>query len=147
MAKKPQTHAPRYDVDLVRQAASRRWPEILSSVGGVAREFLNGQHHPCPKCGGNDRFRAFTDGSGGAICNQCFNTKNGDGFAVLQWLASRADFLWAVAAVAEYIGIPPEDPKKGGSHRGRGGSKRSSEKADPAEHLDFLPWDELSAAY
>lgn len=130
---------PRYDLDLVRQAASPHWVAIIQSVGGVARELLDGQHHPCPKCGGNDRFRFFADQTGGAICNQCFNEKNGDGFSVLQWLTG-GDFLEVVAQVAGYLNISPLE-ESGGGKRG------SREYADPAEHLNFLPWSELSAAY
>ncbi len=35
------------------------------------------------------------ESSGACICNQCLKTKNGDGFAVIQW-ANGVDFLAAV---------------------------------------------------
>lgn len=119
-----------FDIEVVREAASTRWREIISHLANVAPEVLDGNHHPCPKCGGTDRFRAFDDGSGGAICNQCLNKKNGDGFAVLQWLTGQ-DFGQALKGVADYLGIKP-------SKNGRGKSK----KADPAEHLTFRDWND-----
>src|SRR5215469_12763102 len=52
-------------------AARGRWRAILPHFGLTLRQ-LNGQHQPCPGCGGRDRFR-FTDRSkdGDYFCNQC----------------------------------------------------------------------------
>jgi phage/plasmid primase-like uncharacterized protein len=89
----------------LKTAAWGRWPEILSSLAGLPIEILDGKHHPCPKCGGTDRFR-FTnqDEDGSLICNQC--GKCGDGIAALQW-ALDIDFKEACKRLAEYLGIKP----------------------------------------
>ncbi len=94
----------RFDVNAVREAAAEKWPEILSTVAGIPLESLDGQHHPCPKCGGTDRFRAIDADAGALYCNQCFNKKNGDGFAAIQWLMG-CKFFEALAMVAKYLNI------------------------------------------
>jgi hypothetical protein len=98
------------DVEALKRQAAGRWPEILSAVGGVPREILDGKNHPCPRqgCGGVDRFR-FTNlgGNGSCYCNQCEGGKGiGDGIAALMWLCGW-DFSRAVAEVAKYLGIAP----------------------------------------
>jgi P4 family phage/plasmid primase-like protien len=127
MARPPRK--PHYDIDQVRNYASGRWSEILNSVGGLPSDVLDGDHHPCPKCGGTDRFR-FTDqdGSGSLICNQCI--KAGDGFAAVQW-AKGVKFGDSLQLVADYLGI---HPSKNGSVKRK--------KSNPADHLEFLPWNE-----
>ena len=130
MARKPF----KYDISLIRDAAKHRWPEILSRLGGVDISLLDEKHHPCPKCGGHDRFRLFPDKSGGALCNQCFRDKNGDGLAVLQWLTG-SDFSKTLAEVADYLGISPDT-----------NSRATNRNVDPAEHLEILEWNESLAA-
>ena len=127
----PPRKIPQYDISLVREAAAKRWPEIIARLASVPLETLDGRHRPCPKCGGSDRFRMFTDESGGAICNQCFDSKNGDGFAVLAWLTGK-DFPNCLHEIASYLGIPPEKPANGKRKK-----KQPADKADPAEHLQF----------
>jgi len=63
--------------DQLKQQTKGRWRSILISMG-VPETILNGEHQPCPFCGGTDRFR-FTDheGQGFWWCNQC---GNGTGF-------------------------------------------------------------------
>lgn len=34
-----------------------RWMEIWTQVFGISPSVLDGSHHPCPGCGGSDRFR------------------------------------------------------------------------------------------
>lgn len=146
----PRPPRPRYDIEQVRSAAASRWPEILSNVCAVDVDFLDGQEHPCPKCGGTDRFRYFNDGTGGAICNQCFRSQNGDGFSFVQWMDGNRDFLAAVAKVAEYIGITPEQSAPG-KPGGKAAKKRKGKKneetgefeaADPESQLEFQPWND-----
>jgi len=116
------------DVELVRAAAATRWIEIISHLGGVGGDLLDGQHHPCPKCGGEDRFRMIDQAAGALMCNRCFSTKNGDGFAALQWL-NGWDFRESLGQVAEYVGVKVEKTK-----------------ADPAERLEFLEWSDAVVA-
>jgi len=118
---------PSIDIDFVRDAAKTRWPEIVSQLGGVDINTLDGKHHACPRCGGKDRFRFFVDETGGAICNQCFNAKNGDGFAVLQWLTGES-FKKCLESVAQYLGV----------------EVKTTEKVDPEEHLRFTSFSKVA---
>jgi len=121
---------PHYDKDVVKQAASGRWVDIIAHFGGVDPAILDGRHGPCPRCsdgGGKDRFRAFKDfaETGGVLCNKCHNQENGDGLSTLGWLTGET-FPVVLAKVAEYLGIAPSanghangngKPKNGGSLR------------------------------
>ncbi len=96
----------RLDTNAVKQRAAGRWQEILTALGGIDAGIFDGKNHPCPRCGGFDRFR-FIDGDAGALfCNQCFSKGNGDGIAALQWLRGW-DFQTALAEVARYPGDRP----------------------------------------
>ena len=95
-----------FDVAELKAAASGRWPEILATVGGIAPGILDGKHHPCPKCGGNDRFRLVDEAAGAVLCNACFSKKNGDGLAAIMWLRG-CGFPEALRLVAEQVGITP----------------------------------------
>jgi hypothetical protein len=114
---------PRFDKQLVKEAADGRWPEIISTIGRVDPGILDGNHHPCPKCGGTDRFNLNREGTGGAFCNQCFTAKNGDGFATIQWLTGD-DFASTLEAVAKHCGVKPT----------------KSKSINPAKDLEFLSW-------
>ena len=48
------------NVDTLKAAAKGRWPEILAAVAGIDVGLLDGKHHPCPKCGGSDRWSGVT---------------------------------------------------------------------------------------
>ena len=93
------------DVKALKQQAVGRWREILSTLGRCPAEALDGKKHPCPKCGGKDRFR-FTnvDGNGSCYCNQCAKSI-GDGIAVLVWLRGW-DFKMALAELAKHLRGP-----------------------------------------
>lgn len=92
------------DIDHLKHVAAGRWPEILTHVGGIDAASLDGKNHPCPLCGGTDRFRFIDEAAGACFCNQCFNKGNGDGLAAIQW-ACCCDFPTAVKLVSEYLGI------------------------------------------
>lgn len=121
-----------YDKDAIKQAAEGRWAEILGSLCNVDSGILDGQHHPCPKCGGTDRFRAHDDfqATGAVLCNQCFSDKNGDGIAAIQWLAG-LDFKGTLTRLANFLGVAAKKGRK--------------KKADPFEHLEELPWNKVAA--
>jgi putative DNA primase/helicase len=91
----------------ITDRAKGRWKGILAAVG-VPGDLTNGKHHPCPFCGGRDRFR-FTDynGTGGYICSQC---GNGSGFDFLMKLKGW-DFKEAAREVEKVIGSCGEDVK------------------------------------
>lgn len=134
MSRPKSTRPATYDIEYVRAAAVRQWPAILTALGGIDPDLLDGQHHPCPKCGGTDRFRLIDADAGACLCNQCFSTGNGDGFAALQW-ATGWKFAEALKAVAEYLGIQPSESPRPSGGPGRGPA------AKPDEHLVFEPWD------
>jgi hypothetical protein len=114
--------------ELVRAAAVGRWTDILASVAGIPSEYLDGAHHPCPKCGGTDRFRLIDPETGAVLCNQCFSKKNGDGFAAIKWFFDYKKFPEAVAHVGKYLGIESTNGKNGQA------------AIDPAKDLDWRPW-------
>ena len=91
------------DSQTIKQAARGRWPEILRTLGGISADLLDGKHHPCPKCGGTDRFR-FDSAKEFCFCNQCFSKDNGDGIAALQWLTDES-FLQVSQRLAEYLHV------------------------------------------
>lgn len=93
-----------HDAQQIKQAACGRWPEILFAVAGIDLGLLDGKHHPCPKCGGKDRFRMIDQEAGAVLCNQCFGERNGDGIAAIQW-ARKCDFRTAVQLLAKHLGL------------------------------------------
>ena len=133
----------RLDIDLVRQAATGRWPEILAHVAGISADVLDGRHHPCPKCGGTDRFRMVDTAAGSLLCNQCFKSRNGDGFAAVQW-SRGIDFVSAAREVAGYLGIDATAADGAGAGNS-GSSSTSTRKPPPDKHLDWRPWNDTIA--
>ena len=49
------------DVATLKQQAARRWPELLTNIGGLQSEFLHfdNREGPCPRCGGSTLFAAW----------------------------------------------------------------------------------------
>lgn len=92
------------DIDAIKYACTNRWPELLGRIGGVPLEVLDGKNHPCPKCGGKDRFRMIDREDGALLCNQCFDTKNGDGIAAVMWLTGLT-FPEACERLAAEVGL------------------------------------------
>lgn len=43
------------DKEVIRAMARGKWAEILI-LFGIPPPFLDGKHHPCPHCGGTNRF-------------------------------------------------------------------------------------------
>ena len=116
----------------IKSAARGRWRDILAANGFRGDE-LDGRHHPCPKCQGTDRFRAFddVDETGGVLCNQCFSDRNGDGLAAIQW---RNDWTFSetLKAVADYLNVG-----SGRQHTNGHGKASQSVPAMKGEPSDF----------
>ena len=71
------------DVKTLKSKAQGKWFQILAAVG-VDDTCLDGKHHPCPICGGTDRFRWDNkDGNGSYFCNQC-TPKSNDSIMLIQ---------------------------------------------------------------
>ncbi len=108
----------RFDVADIKRQASGRWIEILKAVGGIDAEILDGRNHPCPKCGGVNRFAAFGDflDTGGINCRNCHTDNNGDGIAAVRWLTD-CDFATSLQAIADFLGIDAATNGKAESQR------------------------------
>lgn len=88
----------------VKTAAEHKWAGVLIAAG-LAPEILNGRHHPCPGCGGTDRFRYIdTKGDGFFICNGGGDRVAGDGFQLLQHACGMAASE-ALRYVADHLGL------------------------------------------
>ena len=80
---------------------------FLQKVGGIPLESLDGKHHPCPKCGGHDRFRFLAERDGKPVyCNRCFYEANGDVIAAIMWMRD-CTFPEALALITDYLGTNP----------------------------------------
>jgi hypothetical protein len=93
--------------EALKGLAAHRWREILINVGGIPAESLDpSREHPCPKCGGNTRFRFIDEQAGAARCSHCCPDKCGDGIAAVQW-ARGVDFSEAMTLIGDYLGMAP----------------------------------------
>ena len=104
MSDKLQTQ--RLSANEVKAAAAGRWREILVAVAGIPIEKLDGKGHPCPACGGTDRFALIDEAAGAVLCRKCFAKQNGDGLAAVAWMLG-CDFPAAFRMVAAYLGLTP----------------------------------------
>lgn len=86
-----------------------RWESILSSLG-VAPQFLENKHKPCPICNaGKDRFRFDNkEGRGTWFCSHC---GSGDGFGLIQKLNGWT-FPQAAREVERVLGVSSQDSQK-----------------------------------
>lgn len=120
------------DTERIKEAARGRWAEILTTLGGIPRESLDGRHHPCPKCGGTDRFRMIDAEAGALFCNHCFDANNGDGFAALQW-ATGQPFPAVVRMVADHVGAGMGNGNGNGNGHHKPNGKQAQTYATSAE--------------
>lgn len=51
------------------ERARGRWEEVYIHRFGIDQRVLNGKHHPCPGCGGKDRFRLVKGRDGDVFCS------------------------------------------------------------------------------
>ena len=95
------------DKEALRQAMIGRWEEVLPVA-----DYPPGYGHPCPKCGGNDRFNRGPDFdlTGAVWCRNCFgessSNNHGDGFSALQWWFGWT-FTECLLHVANHLGMKP----------------------------------------
>lgn len=93
----------------VKDAVERKGcvESVLRSVAGVSPTVLDGKNHPCPNCGGKDRFR-FLD-SEIMFCNQaCWDGKKGADVLTAVKVMCGVTFPEALQMVAEYMDMLPE---------------------------------------
>lgn len=104
----------------IREAMVGRWTAAIQDASHIPRKHLNGRGHPCPKCGGKDRFAAFPDVAqrGSVHCRMCFNSttdpRPGDGIDTMRWLLA-CDIAGACKWLREWLGWedsddPDDDP-------------------------------------
>jgi len=102
------------DKNKIQEQAKGQWKKILTTLG-VDGAALDGKHHPCPLCGGADRFR-FDDqgGKGTWFCNQCGgrgrNGGAGDGLELAHRLIG-GSFPDTLKKVAELVGGGADNPR------------------------------------
>ncbi|QEF97683.1 Zinc-binding domain of primase-helicase [Stieleria maiorica] len=137
---------PYYDLNELRRAAMGRWGEILISAG-IPAAVLDGRNHPCPKCGGRDRFAAFGDlqQRGAVHCRRCFTRgcaiRPGDGIATLRWWLG-CSFAESLAFLADVVGVRPAV----GSPRNRPAATPSSGSASSSCSAAAVPIDQSAEA-
>jgi putative DNA primase/helicase len=106
----------------VRRRVHGNWDQVFMTLVPDAMEPAMNRaprHVPCPRHGGTDGFRCYSDfrTTGGTVCNTCGPNK--DGFATLQWLTGWT-FSEAVKAVGDVLGVQYE--------KGRGGVRTTTPK-------------------
>ena len=101
---------PSLTISELKVAASGLWSQLIQDAGGFGAEQLDGRGHPCPRCGGRDRFAAFRDVDlrGSVHCRSCFhagtNPRPGDGIATIRWLLN-CDTTSACQWIAGRLGL------------------------------------------
>jgi len=150
----------RFDIGQIKHLAIGRWPQLLN----LAPELLDSRReHPCPKCGGNTRFRVLKDfeETGAVFCNKCFSRGNGDGIAAYAWLHDMTNGQ-AIAALGGILGAPQEDgagkfgksphpgskspDQKKKSTRGGASSSTAKPKKPATSQFEFSPWNDSIAS-
>lgn len=140
-----------YDAQDIKFAAANRWDEILVNVGGIEPRYLEfrSTECECPKCGGTTRFRYNDPPQGAVRCSHCFDEKNGDGIAAVQWLQD-CGFQNSLTLIGDYLGVKPnplKGPRPSRSKPNPGGGpanqepkkKKPSKIGDPTKKLKFNP--------
>ena len=134
-----------FDAEQVKSAAVGRELEQLEYVAHIDRELLDGKPHPCPKCGGKDRFRLIDAKAGAVYCNQCFSSGNGDFLSAIMHFRG-ISFPQALEECGYRLGLTHS---LGGNGNGNGRPRRNGtapQAATPARKDDpsGLAFDQLN---
>lgn len=123
------------DKPSIHERAAGRWTGILTSMGVEAPMLNTHKHHPCPWCGGKDRFR-FTnrDGSGAFFCGQC-GPKTPVDFIMHRrgW-----DFATAAKEIEALMGDIKADPIRRQATGGNMSMKRFWQSSEEIVRGDFV---------
>ena len=97
-----------FDKKVILNAARGREVEIYRNVAGIPADLLDGKHHPCPKCGGKDRFRVMVEKPDKPIfCNkECFGKRAVDVIGAVEQLRG-VSFDEACSLIGSYLGLSP----------------------------------------
>lgn len=95
-----------FDKDEIKQAARGRELDIYRDVAGIPGDYLDGRHHPCPNCGGKDRFRVMTEKPDKPVfCNkECFGKRAVDVIGAVEQFQG-VSFDEACSLIGEYLGL------------------------------------------
>lgn len=88
----------------IKARLAGKWVDAITSLCTIDPGVLDGNHHPCPKCGGEDRFNIDRAGSGGVFCNQC-QPGTGSGIDTIMWL-NGWDFTRTKQELTDYLDPP-----------------------------------------
>lgn len=105
--------------------------DILINVAGIPAESCDGKNHPCPACGGKDRFRVTDLQKGRCFCNQCFNHGNGNFINAVMHYQSLS-FQNAIERIAEYLGLKGSEASDGSRRSKRSALSRPSTGSRPS---------------
>ena len=103
-----------FDKYAIKEAIKGRETEVLTQVGKIPVELLDGKPHPCPNPAcpdgpGKDRFRYDTQKKF-VICNQCFSEGNGDIESAVGW-ALGIDYGEVLQRIGDYLQVTPRPAK------------------------------------
>lgn len=95
------------DAQEAKARLAGQWSTVISTLCRVDPAILDGDHHPCPKCGGTKRFNLCREGSGAAYCNDCPGGPNiaGSGIDTIMWL-NGWDFPRTMRELEDYLSPP-----------------------------------------
>lgn len=120
-------------INRVKALSQGRWREILVSFG-IDEKILLKPNHPCPLCGGRDRF-SFTDryANGAYYCRGC---GAGDGIDLIQKMLG-VGFMGAIEKLEAFLGIEAA-PERDRRTADGGDEKTSAHEQAPHEVLPHL---------
>ncbi len=96
-------------VSEIKERATNNWQAIL----GLADEITDGKGHPCPQCGGTDRFHVDSDfqTNGKVYCRHCLPKGANDGIAAFGWIHG-IDNRESIKRLAKELGMDSKNPPK-----------------------------------
>ena len=94
------------DANEIKSRLAGQWSTVIASLCHADASILDGEHHPCPKCGGTKRFNLCRKGTGAAYCNDCPDGLNGcvagSGIDTIMWFTAW-DFPRTMRELEAYI--------------------------------------------
>jgi hypothetical protein len=115
-----------------------QFDRVISSLCNLPLSILDGEHHPCPKCGGKKRFNLDRKGTGGAFCNHC-QPGTGDVIGTIEWL-NGWDFIRTRGELETFLtpSVPVELPPTTRQIRHETHTKLASVVGLSSKHVDDL---------
>lgn len=133
---------------LIKVHAAGRWLDLVTALTSCQPDSFDGRKRPCPRCGGNDRFRAFDDFSqeGGVVCSQCHDKNNRDGLSTIAWLNGWS-FPDTLRAIAHRLGLIDESGSRPITLPAilKPAAKPEVQKPAADSALEWQPWNDALA--